>query len=98
MTETVSQDTAREGLQCDGIDQRDRRKEKAEGTLRTYPESVSKAHCISRQGHHQEGARDGMSERPRQGPQLRNKREIEVGPRKGKDQAEARTLADSPPQ
>ena len=34
MTETVSIDTAQEGRQCDGIDQRDQRKEKAEGTLR----------------------------------------------------------------
>ena len=88
MTETVSKDTVREGLQYDGIDQRDRRKEKAEGTHRTEPESVSKAHCISGQGHHQEGVRDGMSERLRQGLQLRNKREIGVGPQKGKDQAE----------
>ena len=32
--ETVSIDTVQEGRQCDGIDQRDRRKEKAEGTIR----------------------------------------------------------------
>ena len=35
MTETVSKDTVQEGRQCDGIDQRDWRKETAEGTLRT---------------------------------------------------------------
>ena len=33
--ETVSKDTVQEGRQCDGTDQRDRRKETAEGTLRT---------------------------------------------------------------
>ena len=93
MTKTVSKDTVREGLQCDGIDQRDRRKEKAEGTLRTKPESVSKDHRISGQGHHQEGARDGMSERLRQGLRLKNKREIGDGPRKGKDQAERPELS-----
>ena len=93
MTETFSKDTVREGLQCDGIDQRDRRKEKVEGKLRTKPESVSKAHRISGQGHHQEGARDGMSEQLRQGLQLRNKREIGVGPQKGKDQAERPELS-----
>ena len=78
MTETVSKDTAQEGRQCDGIDQR---KEKAEGTLRTYPESVSKAHRINGQRHHQEGVRDGMSERLQQGLQLRNQREVGVRPR-----------------
>ena len=93
MTETVSIDTAQEGVQCDGIDQRDRRKEKAEGMLRTKPESVSKAHRRSGQGHHQEGARDGMSERLRQGLQLRNKREKGVRPPKGKDQAEREELS-----
>ena len=35
MTETVSKDTVQEGRQCDGIEQRYRRKETAEGTLRT---------------------------------------------------------------
>ena len=35
MTEIVSNDMVQEGRQCDGIDQRDRRKEKAEGTLMT---------------------------------------------------------------
>ena len=50
--------------------------------------NVSKAHRISGQGHHQEGARDGMSERLRQGPRLKNKREIGGRLRKGKDQAE----------
>ena len=35
MMETVSKDTVQEGRQCDGIDQRDRRKETAEGMLRT---------------------------------------------------------------
>ena len=59
-----------------------------EGTLRTEPESVSKAHRRNGQGHHQEGARDGMSERLRQGLQLKNKREKGVRPPKGKDQAE----------
>ena len=93
MTETVSKDTVKEGRQCDGIDQRDRRKETAEGTLRTKPESVSKAHRRSRQGHHQEGARDGMSERLRQGLQLRNKRERGDRPLKGKDQAEREELS-----
>ena len=81
--------TLSERRQCDGIEQRDRRKEKAEGTLRTKPESASKAHRISGQGHHQEGARDGMSERLR----LKNKREIGDGPRKGKDQAESPELS-----
>ena len=80
--------TVQEGRQCDGTDQRDRRKETAEGTLRTKPESVSKAHRRSGQGHHQEGARDGTSERLRQGLQLRNKREKGDKPQKGKDQAE----------
>ena len=92
MTETVSKDTVQEGRQCDGID-RDRRRETAEGTLRTYPESVSKAHRRSGQGHHQEGARDGMSERLRQGLQLRNKREKGDRPLKGKDQAEREELS-----
>ena len=92
MTETVSKDTVQEGRQCDGIDQRDRCKETAEGTLRTYPDSVSKAHRRSGQGHHQEGARDGMSERLRQGLQLRNKREKGNRPLKGKDQAEREEL------
>ena len=85
MTETVSKDTVQEGRQCDGIDQRDRRKETAEGTLKTKPESVRKAHRRSGQGHYQEGARDGMSERLRQGLQLRNKREKGDRPLKGKD-------------
>ena len=40
-----------------------------------------------------EGARDGMSERLRQGLQLRNKRERGVGPLKGKDQAERPELS-----
>ena len=93
MTETVSKDTAQEGRQCDRIDQRDRRKETAEGTLRTEPESVSKAHRRSGQGHHQEGVRDGMSERLRQGLQLRNKREKGDRPLKGKDQAEREELS-----
>ena len=84
MTETISKDTVQEGRQCDGIDQRDRRKETAEGTLRTQPESASKAHHRSGQ----EGARDGMSERLRQGHQLRNKCEKGDRPQKGKDQAE----------
>ena len=35
MKDTVSKDTVQEGRQCDGIDQRYRRKETAEGTLRT---------------------------------------------------------------
>ena len=59
----------------------------AEGTHRTKPESVSKAHRRSEQGHHQEGARDGTRERLRQGLQLRNKREKGDRPLKGKDQA-----------
>ena len=88
MTETVSKDTVQEERQCEGTDQRDRRKETAEGTLRTEPESVSKAHRRSGQGHHQEGARDGMSERLRQGLQQRNKHEKGGRPLKGKDQAE----------
>ena len=87
-TETVSKDTVPEGRQCDGIDQRYRRKETAEGTLRTKSESDSKAHCRSGQGHHQEGARDGKSERLRQGLQLRNKGEKGDRPPKGKNQAE----------
>ena len=81
--------------------QRDRptRPTQRKGGRHAQPESVSKAHRISGQGHHQEGARDGMSERLRQGPQLRNKREIGDGPLMGKDQfREARTLADSQPQ
>ena len=92
MTETVSKDTVQEGRQCDGID-RDRCKGTAEGTLRTYPDSVSKAHHRIGQGHHQEGARDGMSERLRQGLQLRNKREKGDRPLKGKDQAEREELS-----
>ena len=91
MTETVSKDTVQEGRQCDGID-RDRRRETAEGMLRTYLDSVSKAHRRSGQGHHQ-GARDGMSERLRQGLQLRNKREKGDRPLKGKDQAEREELS-----
>ena len=47
----------------------------------------------SGQGHHQEGARDGMSERLRQGHQLRNKREKGDRPLKGKDQAEREELS-----
>ena len=74
MTETVSKDTVQERRQCDRIEQRDRQKEMAEGMLMTYPESVNKVHRRSGQGQHQEGARDGMSERLRQGLQLRNKR------------------------
>ena len=65
----------------------------AEGTHRTKPESVSKAHCRSEQGHHQEGARDGTRERLRQGLQLRNKREKGDRPLKGKDQAEREELS-----
>ena len=92
-TETVSKDTAQEGRQCDGIDQQDLRKETAKGTLRTKPESVSKAHRRSGQGHHQEGVRYGMRERLQQGLQLRNKREKGDRPRKGKDQAEREELS-----
>ena len=58
-----------------------------------HSQSVSKAHRTSGHGHHQEGARDGMSERLRQGLQLRNKREIGVGPLKGKDQLERLELS-----
>ena len=65
----------------------------AEGTNRTKPESVSKAHRRSGQGHHQEGARDGTRERLRQGLQLRNKREKGDRPLKGKDQAEREELS-----
>ena len=65
----------------------------AEGTHRTKPESVSKAHRRSGQGHHQEGARDGTRERLRQGLQLRNKREKGDRPLKGKDQAEREELS-----
>ena len=64
-----------------------------EGTLRTEPESVSKAHLRSGQGHHQEGARDGMSERLRHGLQLRNQCEKGDRPLKGKDQAEREELS-----
>ena len=78
---------------ANGIDKRDRRKEKAEGTLRTYPESVNKAHRISGQGLHQEGARDGMGERLRRGLKLRNRHEIGGGPLKGKNQRERRELS-----
>ena len=93
LTETVSKDTVQEGRQCDGIDQRYRRKETAEGTLRTKSESVSKAHRRSGQGHYQEGARDGKSERLGQGLQLSNKREKGDRPPKGKDQAEREELS-----
>ena len=93
MMETVSKDTVQEGRQCDGIEQRYRRKEMAKGTLRTQPESVSKAHRRRGQGHHQEGARDGMSERLRQGLQQRNKREKGDRPLKEKDQAEREELS-----
>ena len=58
-----------------------------------WAESVSKAHRRSGQGHHQEGARDGMSERLRQGLQLRNKCEKVGRPPKGKDQAEREELS-----
>ena len=63
------------------------------GHAQDIAESVSKAHRRSGQGHHQEGARDGMSERLRQGLQLRNKREKGDRPRKGKDQAEREELS-----
>ena len=49
-------------------------------------------HRLSVQGPHQEGARDGMGERLRQGLKLRNKREIGVGPLKGKNQLERQEL------
>ena len=80
--------SAKRGDIANGIDKRDRCKEKAEGTLKTSPESVSKAHRISGQGLHQEEARDGMGERLRRCLKLRNKREIGVGPLKGKNQGE----------
>ena len=47
----------------------------------------------SGQGHHQEGARDGKSERLWQGLQLRNKHEKGDRPPKGKDQAEREELS-----
>ena len=81
------------GYIANGIEKRDRRKEKADGTLRTEPQSVSKAHRISGQGLHQEGAREGIGERLRLGLKLRNKREIGVGPLKGKNQGERLELS-----
>ena len=54
-------------------------KKKAQGTLRTYQESVSKALRQSGQGLHQEGARDGISEQHLLGLKQRNIRETGVG-------------------
>ena len=81
------------GDSANGIDKRDQRQEKAEGTLRTEPESVSEAHRRSVQGLHLEGARDGMGERLRHGLKLRNKRETGVRPLKGKNQRERLELS-----
>ena len=51
------------------------------------------------QGYHQEGAREGMSERLRQGLQQRNKREKKLQTPEGEGPSrEGRTLADSQPQ
>ena len=66
---------------------------------RTEPESVIKAHRRSGQGHHQEGATEGMCERLRQGLQQRNKREKKRQTPEGEGSSrEGRTLADSQPQ
>ena len=53
-----------------------------------YAQDIARERQQSRQGHHQEGARDGTSERLWQGPQLRNKREKGGRTPKEKDQAE----------
>ena len=81
------------GDNADGINKRDRRKEKGRGHAQDIARERQQGPPSSGQGLHQEGARDGKGERLLLGLKQRNIRETGVGPRKGKNTGESPELS-----